>query len=476
MKKYLKFIILAIICTLTVFLAAKDSSIKIVHVDGNYFRYLSNSSSSENDGISVCSSYDDESPNPDAENAIAEGLTELRDEIDISRFNLSETEFSKVYDRVLHAYSPFFYVDRSCSYTFGNDHVLKLYPIYSYDLSEIPAMQKAYSDKLNEILSQVQPGWSDLEKALFFHDYIVANFTYDYSYSVFDTYTFLTGGTGVCQSYAGLYGVLCESVGIKVAPVSSNTMVHAWNKVYIDGEWYHVDCTWDDRDKFGIVNHDYFLLSDSEMLNRKHKDWYSTVSAECTSTKFDNYYWNDVTTPIVYADGNWYYIAEGAVYNDYYIMKTSDLTVGTPAVPLNSKWSYWGYCFSGLFIMDGRLIYNTTDSIIAYDPTDGSFELLGKKENSDSSYLIYGCALRDGEICYDLKTNPNLSADIKKLSAPTPGDLNLDGKVNAVDISLLRKYLAGGYNILINRTAADYDGNGTVNMKDVSLLKRYIAG
>ena len=476
MKKYLKFIFLAIICTLTVIVAAKDSSVKIVRYDGNYFRYLSTESHSEDNGIAVYASYDTESPNPEAEKAIADGLTELRDEIDISRFNLSDTEFSKVYDRVLNIYSPFFYVNRSCSYSYRSNHVIKLYPTYKYDVSEIPAMQETYAENLNKILSQVQPDWSDLEKALFFHDYIVSNFEYDTTYSVFDAYTFLKDGKGVCQAYSSLYGILLESVGIRVAPVSSNTMNHAWNKVYIDGEWYHVDCTWDDplSDRYGMAKHKYFLLSDSEMLNREHRDWHSTVSVECTSTKYDNYFWNDVNSPFAYTDGNWYYISADSS-NKYYMMKTAGMTTGDPVFLINSNWSYWNGCFSGLFVKDNRLVYNTKDSIIAYDPKNGNFELLGK-EKIDNSYLIYGCAMHGGDIYYDVENYPYSDPDIRKLSTPKPGDLNLDGTVDSVDVMLLRKYLAGGYGVLINYTAADYDGNCIVNMKDASLLKRYIAG
>ena len=84
--------------------------------------------------------------------------------------------------------------------------------------------------------------------------------------------------------------------------------------------------------------------------------------------------------------------------------------------------------------------------------------------------------MHDGDIYYDVKNSPYSDSDIRKLPIPTKGDLNLDGTINSEDLLLLRKYLAGGYNILINRTAADYDGNGNVNMKDVSLLKRSIAG
>ena len=56
------------------------------------------------------------------------------------------------------------------------------------------------------------------------------------------------------------------------------------------------------------------------------------------------------------------------------------------------------------------------------------------------------------------------------------GDANGDGMLNLKDTVLIRRYLAGGWDVTIDETAADADGDGTVTMQDVVLLNRYIAG
>ncbi len=58
----------------------------------------------------------------------------------------------------------------------------------------------------------------------------------------------------------------------------------------------------------------------------------------------------------------------------------------------------------------------------------------------------------------------------------TPGDLNDDGRINATDIVLLRRYVTGGYYDNIVKNAADINGDGKVNTTDIVLLRRYIAG
>lgn len=57
-----------------------------------------------------------------------------------------------------------------------------------------------------------------------------------------------------------------------------------------------------------------------------------------------------------------------------------------------------------------------------------------------------------------------------------PGDVNDDGTVNGKDVTLVRRFNAGGYDISINEDAANVNDDGTVNGKDVTILRRYIAG
>ena len=58
----------------------------------------------------------------------------------------------------------------------------------------------------------------------------------------------------------------------------------------------------------------------------------------------------------------------------------------------------------------------------------------------------------------------------------TIGDVNGDGRINGTDVTLLRRYITGGYGVSINELAADINGDGRINGTDVTLLRRYITG
>lgn len=58
----------------------------------------------------------------------------------------------------------------------------------------------------------------------------------------------------------------------------------------------------------------------------------------------------------------------------------------------------------------------------------------------------------------------------------TVGDIDGDGNINAKDVTLLRRNLAGGWGVTVNEEDADIDGDGNINAKDVTLLRRFLAG
>ena len=57
-----------------------------------------------------------------------------------------------------------------------------------------------------------------------------------------------------------------------------------------------------------------------------------------------------------------------------------------------------------------------------------------------------------------------------------PGDVNGDGRINGTDITLLRRYITGGYGVTIKTQAADVNNDGRINGTDVTLIRRYITG
>ncbi|MBQ9119863.1 MAG: Ig-like domain-containing protein [Lachnospiraceae bacterium] len=145
--------------------------------------------------------------------------------------------------------------------------------------------EEQLAEKANQIYKELITGkMTDIEKVRAFHDYIVLNTAYDYenlsngtipedSYRIDGV---LLHEVAVCQGYAETMQLFLDAVGIENKLIggsgwSSGAWVsHAWNLVKLDGNWYHVDATWDDpvmngADIPGYVGYDYFCLSDSVM-------------------------------------------------------------------------------------------------------------------------------------------------------------------------------------------------------------------
>lgn len=133
-------------------------------------------------------------------------------------------------------------------------------------------------EKAKEIIqSTIQPGMSDRDKIKALHDYVVLNAAYDYDNYLRDTipddsyseYGILILNTGVCQGYALTMKLLLQLAGIETYYITgtANGGLHAWNMVVLDGNYYHVDATWDDPvpNRPGQVRYNYFLISDKQM-------------------------------------------------------------------------------------------------------------------------------------------------------------------------------------------------------------------
>jgi len=144
-------------------------------------------------------------------------------------------------------------------------------------------------DKMDEIIkSIIKPGMSELEKEKAVHDYIVLNATYALNSSSDQyggAYAILVDGTGVCGEYVLATQALLNRVGIECVNVKSSKMNHEWCIVKIDGNYYHLDTTWDDPvpDKVGVVRHTYFNLTDSEM-SKSHNWEYHSIYPVCNTT------------------------------------------------------------------------------------------------------------------------------------------------------------------------------------------------
>lgn len=97
---------------------------------------------------------------------------------------------------------------------------------------------------------------TDMEKFMLIHEYVVSNVQYDYSkartvqtgYIPSVQETFVTN-TGICYDYASLMASMLRSIDVPTKLVkgyrADSNVYHAWNEVYVDGEWKVIDATYD---------------------------------------------------------------------------------------------------------------------------------------------------------------------------------------------------------------------------------------
>lgn len=153
--------------------------------------------------------------------------------------------------------------------------------------------QEQFVDKkVAEILSKVEhKKMNDFQKVKFVNDYIVKNTVYGtdtISASPHSAYAVLKEGKGVCQGYALLALKMLQNLGVETKYVVGkvNTGGHAWNLVKVNGEWYHLDTTWNDPvpDRPNVVSYKYFLVNDSTI--RMDHIWNQNDYPKATSTKY----------------------------------------------------------------------------------------------------------------------------------------------------------------------------------------------
>lgn len=95
---------------------------------------------------------------------------------------------------------------------------------------------------------------TDAEKAACIYDYIVAFLSYDYEKAATvekgylpDVDETLKERKGICFDYSALFAAMLRAqnipVRLAVGYVQPENVYHAWNQVYIDGEWVWMDAT-----------------------------------------------------------------------------------------------------------------------------------------------------------------------------------------------------------------------------------------
>ena len=136
----------------------------------------------------------------------------------------------------------------------------------------------------NNILSNLKG--NTYKNILFIHDYLVENIEYDKnskSNGRYSIYGALIDKKCVCEGYSKAFkyllneaNIYCEIMQGTATNSSGKNENHAWNCVYLNKKWYHIDVTWDDPIIIGngrisnSTKYKYFLKG-KKTINKDHK-------------------------------------------------------------------------------------------------------------------------------------------------------------------------------------------------------------
>lgn len=126
-----------------------------------------------------------------------------------------------------------------------------------YALSaQMPKNYQAAYDFIQPVIDTVSRMGNDREKVKYLNDYLCSLMTYDKESVAGIAQTFAPHSEelgGICGDYTHNFKFLCGAAGIPCFTVITDN--HAWNLVYADGRWLHVDVTYNDA-----YHQDYILL------------------------------------------------------------------------------------------------------------------------------------------------------------------------------------------------------------------------
>ena len=173
----------------------------------------------------------------------------------------NDTNLLSILNNYVHPYNSF----DSIIFNFDDD-VIEIEIKHTYSKEDIEKINSIVDKVIQE---NVKTNDSTKDKIKAIHDYIINNTEYDTlktknvndtTYKSNTAYGVLVEGYGICSGYSDTMKIFLDKLNIVNYKISNDQ--HIWNLVLLDGEWVHLDLTWDDPvSEKNITRDNYFLIS-----------------------------------------------------------------------------------------------------------------------------------------------------------------------------------------------------------------------
>ncbi len=234
------------------------------------------------------------------------------------KYLLTVSEFEEIYEelktgehgRMLGAYGADTYLKE---YAFGK-YVYRV-KLVNEDTDALNRYIRV-NENADAILAGIEPEMDDLDKIIYLHDALVELVSYNKTGN--QAYT-LGGALGdknaVCKGYALALNRLLQEAGFETDYIRNATLNHGWSYVKLDGEWYHIDATWDDTQSpvKGQTSRQFLLRNEAEFMAEGKNSHETDIehdggSPVSLSTKYEDWFVHDVVGTMAFEDGLWYFV------------------------------------------------------------------------------------------------------------------------------------------------------------------------
>lgn len=154
-------------------------------------------------------------------------------------------------------------------------YTLTLLPGYGLGGEEALSRIASFQDACRELVTSLfadgtlREEMGEKERARALYVYLADRLRYDETGSYFTGYDALVHGTAVCQGYTAMYNYLCKLAGLDMGAMTGTAegQGHVWSRIFAEGDWYNIDCTWGDPlpDRPGYCDETWFWQTDAWM-------------------------------------------------------------------------------------------------------------------------------------------------------------------------------------------------------------------
>ena len=207
-------------------------------------------------------------------------------------------QLDRVFSALLYDNPDLFFVGRKCTLS---SYMMKTFCSVEYivEKEEYESLRSELMSSAERVIASLTKPDDEWQTELEIHDYIIENCRYELDEPKLvrsSAYGALVEGRAACEGYSKAAKLLFDMAGIESALVSGDATdsdgsrsAHMWNAVKINGDFYFLDCTWDDPvndEKKDIRIYSYFNVN-NKMISETHSGF--SYPFICTATA-ENYY------------------------------------------------------------------------------------------------------------------------------------------------------------------------------------------